>query len=288
MTQEQRRRALLRLGALGTWGGLGWLGARHASAAPATSNCPVVPQETEGPFPADGTTMQPPNGMPGAAYTGMPPPGAAPMGGPGHAPPGLGTPGTQAQAFNVLTLPGVVRSDLRRNLDGSGEVGGVPLSLRIHLVNHGAACSPLAGHAIYVWHCTREGDYSVYGSGDIRDNRLRGVQVTDAQGQVRFSTIVPGCYMGRMPHIHFEVYAGLAQTVNGRNALATSQLAFPTDTMAQVYARAAGYQASARHLAQMSFASDMVFADGVALQMVKLQGSLAQGFDASLQVAIAV
>jgi protocatechuate 3,4-dioxygenase beta subunit len=194
-----------------------------------------------------------------------------------------------APPFNVLTLPGIVRSDIRSNLDGTAPAGGVPLALNIALVSQQAACTPLAGHAIYVWHCTREGDYSVYSSGNLHDNQLRGVQVTDARGQARFRTIMPGCYMGRMPHIHFEVYAGLAQAVHGRNAITTSQLAFPNDSMASLYASAEGYGygASARNLKTMSFATDMVFADGVALQMLQLRGSVARGFEAGIQVAIA-
>ena len=34
---------------------------------------------------------------------------------------------------------------------------------------------------------------------------LRGVQLTDADGMVRFGTIFPGVYPGRTNHIHFKV-----------------------------------------------------------------------------------
>jgi protocatechuate 3,4-dioxygenase beta subunit len=57
---------------------------------------------------------------------------------------------------------------------------------------------------------------------------LRGVQMTDSAGLVRFTTIYPGWYSGRITHVHFRAYLG--------NALqATSQLAFPQDTTRAVY-----------------------------------------------------
>ena len=34
--------------------------------------------------------------------------------------------------------------------------------------------------------------------------------MTDASGQVKFTTIYPACYSGRYPHIHFEIYPGLS------------------------------------------------------------------------------
>lgn len=37
---------------------------------------------------------------------------------------------------------------------------------------------------------------------------LRGIQFTDAQGQVAFGTVFPGFYMGRTNHIHFKVREG--------------------------------------------------------------------------------
>ena len=65
--------------------------------------------------------------------------------------------------------------------------------------------------AVYLWHCTREGGYSMYSDGIAGDNCLRGVQEADSQGNISFTTIVPGCHDGRMPHVHFGVYPGMAK-----------------------------------------------------------------------------
>ena len=114
---------------------------------------------------------------------------------------------------------------------------GVPLTLTITLVNSNAACAPLAGYAIYIWHCDREGNYSLY---DLPgENFLRGVQQTDANGAVTFTTIVPGCYSGRVTHIHFEIYRSLAAAATtGASAVKTSQLTYDRATLTTFYAAA--------------------------------------------------
>jgi hypothetical protein len=122
-------------------------------------------------------------------------------------------------------------------------------------------------------------------SGVTGQNYLRGVQQTDANGQVSFTTIFPGCYSGRMPHVHFEVYPSLARTTSAANIVRTSQFTFPMDTLNTVYA-ASGYSASVTNLKQISYATDNVFSDGTSLQMASVSGSNAAGYTAALQVAI--
>ena len=98
---------------------------------------------------------------------------------------------------------------------------------------------PLAGAAGYIWHCDRAGQYSLYSQAVVNENYLRGVQETDAKGQVTFTSIYPGCYDGRWPHIHFEVYPSLAMATNSSNKFATSQMALTEAASQAVYASAA-------------------------------------------------
>ena len=126
--------------------------------------------------------------------------------------------------------------------------------------------SPLAGAAVYLWHCDREGRYSLYSEGVTDENYLRGVQETDDDGLVRFTSIFPACYSGRWPHIHFEVYPSLAKATNSANKIATSQMALPEDTCKAVYAPS-GYEQSVQNLSRVSLDSDNVFSDGYDLQM---------------------
>ena len=109
----------------------------------------------------------------------------------------------------MLALTGVVRSDIRPSFAGlSGIADGIPLTIALTLVSS-STCEPLAGRAVYLWHCDRLGRYSLYSSGATDQNYLRGVQAADAGGTVTFTSIFPACYAGRWPHIHFEVYPSL-------------------------------------------------------------------------------
>lgn len=218
------------------------------------TTCSVIPNETAGPYPGDGTNS---NGS-----------GIA----------------------NALTLSGIVRSDIRASVGSSTNTApGVPLTVTLQLVNTATNCGSLAGYAIYLWHCTRDGLYSMYSSGVTGENFLRGVQVTDSSGKVTFTTIFPGCYSGRMPHIHFEVFASLsaATTTPSGDQIRTSQLALPVAVCNEVYATS-GYSASVTNLAQISFASDNVFSDGTSLQLASVTGSNGAGYVASLTVGVSV
>jgi protocatechuate 3,4-dioxygenase beta subunit len=192
--------------------------------------------------------------------------------------------GTNNNGTNALTLDGIVRSDVRSSVEGaSGVAEGVPLTVRLTIL--GADCEPLADHAVYIWHCDREGRYSMYSPGAETENYLRGVQVTDAQGVVEFLTIFPACYPGRWPHIHFEVYSSAGEAKSGRNAVATSQLALPEASCDEVFATS-GYEASVNNLKQLSLATDLVFADGATLQTPVITGSAAAGYVVTLPVTL--
>nr|WP_314607232.1 intradiol ring-cleavage dioxygenase [uncultured Janthinobacterium sp.] len=217
---------------------------------PATGACMVIPEETGGPYPADGTNT---NG---------------------------------GSIVNVLKQSGVVRGDIRASFNGAtGVAAGVPLTIQLQLLNASGGCGSLAGYAVYLWHCDRDGLYSLYSGGLTAQNYLRGVQETDAAGKLAFTTIFPGCYAGRMPHGHFEVYPSLAKAASATNRIKTSQFTFPLATLNEAYT-ASGYTASVRNLAQISHATDNVFSDGTGLQMATVTGNATDGYVATLVVAV--
>ena len=219
--------------------------------ATTTGSCAVTAEETEGPFPADGSNT------------------------------------VDGSVVNALALTGIVRSDIRPSFGTmSGTAAGVQTTLTLTLVNVNSSCADLSGYAIYVWHCDRDGEYSLYGITD--QNYLRGVQATDASGVVTFTTIFPACYSGRMPHIHVEVYRSETTASSYTNKLKTTQIAFPVDVCTTVYATATGYSASVANFADISFATDMVFSDGTTTEMATVTGSVADGYAVSLTVGISV
>jgi len=227
-----------------------------ATATPTpTAGCVADPTETNGPYPADGTNTS--NGL----------------------------------TSNALTAANVVRSDLRPSFIGTSTAvaAGVQLTLTLTVVDVNASCAPLAGYAVYLWHCDRDGKYSLY---DLpNESYLRGVGVTDANGQLTFTTIFPGCYAGRWPHIHFEVFSSLSNATSGRYAALVSQLAMPAAACADVYNNGGGYTSSVRNLAGVSINGDNVFGDNssaqIAQQTPATNGSAAAGYMATAVIGLA-
>lgn len=194
-------------------------------------------------------------------------------------------PGDGSNGPNVLPLSGVVRSDLRSSFAGlNGTAAGVLLGLELTIVS-ASSCSPLEGYAVYLWHCDAAGNYSLYSSGFTNVNYLRGVQAADSTGKVRFTTIFPGCYAGRWPHMHFEVYRTLTAAKSVSNKIATSQIALPKASCDLVYAQS-GYGNSAQNLSGVSLATDGIFSDGAQLELATVSGAVSTGMTATLTVAV--
>ena len=65
---------------------------------------------------------------------------------------------------DVRTESGIVRSDIRPSFGtATGTAAGVPLAIALTLEDLTGA--PLAGAAVYLWHCDRDGNYSLYSTG---------------------------------------------------------------------------------------------------------------------------
>ncbi len=187
-------------------------------------------------------------------------------------------PGDGSNGANVLTQSGIVRSDIRSSFGSSTTTApGIPLTITLKVLDSTGAAQ--AGHAVYLWHCNRDGLYSLYTVAN--ENYLRGVQETAADGTVTFTSIFPACYSGRWPHIHYEVYPSLAAATSASNKIATSQIALPEDVCKVVYATT-GYEQSVTNLAQTSLSTDNVFSDGWQHELGTVTGSVAAGYTCTL------
>jgi protocatechuate 3,4-dioxygenase beta subunit len=250
-TLVSRRQALRTFGLGAAVLGLAACGGNSTSSTPsstaaATSASGEIPDETAGPFPGDGS-----NGA------------------------------------DVLEQSGVIRSDVRSSFGtSSGTAEGVPMTLELTVKDLANGGAPFAGVAVYVWHCDREGRYSMYSEGAQDQNYLRGVQIADAAGTVRFTSIFPACYDGRWPHVHFEVYPDQASITDASKAIATSQVALPESTSRQVYAQT-GYEQSVSNLSRVSLSSDNVFRDdSAAKQLGTVTGDVTNGLTVALAVGV--
>lgn len=84
-------------------------------------------------------------------------------------------PGDGSNGPNVLEASGVVRRDITSSFGTSStKAEGVPLTVTLTLLDNANGCAPLAGAAVYAWHCDREGKYSLYDDGLENENYLRG------------------------------------------------------------------------------------------------------------------
>jgi protocatechuate 3,4-dioxygenase beta subunit len=231
----------------GATGSAGATSGAGSTFAAGTDACAVpIPEETAGPFPSDGS-----NGP------------------------------------DLLGESGVVRSDIRSSFGASTTLAtGVPLTIRLAVLDLANSCVPMANAAVYAWHCDRAGRYSMYSSGVENENYCRGVQAAGSDGIVTFQSIFPACYSGRWPHVHFEVYPNLAAATDVKNKIATSQIALPADTCSAVYATS-GYEQSVRNLGGISLSSDNVFGeDDGERQIGTITGSVDGGLTVDLSVPV--
>lgn len=194
----------------------------------------------------------------------------------------------------MLTASGIVRSDITSSFIGSTTTAtGVPLEITLQLVDVNNGCAAIADAAIYVWHCDAYGRYSLYSSGVTTESYLRGVQVTDSEGKVTFTTIYPACYSGRWPHIHFEIFTGgLTSASTGRTASLISQLAMPAAVNTAVFTGDSRYTASIANYNAITLSSDNVFGDNTSAQIAQmtpsLTGTVTSGYTGSALIGIAV
>jgi protocatechuate 3,4-dioxygenase beta subunit len=196
-------------------------------------------------------------------------------------------PGDGSNGPNVLEASGVVRKDITSSFGAaSATAEGVPLTFTLTLLDNANGCTPMAGAAVYAWHCDRDGKYSMYDSSLTNENYLRGVQEADANGQVTFTSIFPGAYSGRWPHIHFEVFESMNNATAAGQVLAVSQIALTQAACDDVYATA-GYEKSIANMKRTTLQSDNVFGDdGGIYQLATMAGSAAEGYMAGLNVTL--
>lgn len=147
------------------------------------------------------------------------------------------------------------RSDITTDPSGGAARSGVPLTLILNIARvNSTSCSTLGGAQVDVWHCDALGVYSdVSAENTVGQRYLRGYQVTDAQGVVRFQSIYPGWYSGRAVHIHFKIrtFSGSQKTYEF-----TSQVFLDDSVTDEVYKQAPYNSRGSRNTRN---ATDMVY-----------------------------
>lgn len=173
------------------------------------------------------------------------------------------------------------RSDITGDSTDPGVAGGVPLRLALTVYGlHGGTCTALPAAQIDLWHASATGLYSDEAMLHTSGRRfLRGYQVTDANGTARFSTVFPGWYPGRTPHIHVKV-----RTFSPAHAVTyafTSQLYFDDAVTNAVLARA---PYNARGARDTTNARDQIFSGSMVVPLTRSGSGYAGTFSLGLRM----
>ncbi|MFT4297212.1 MAG: intradiol ring-cleavage dioxygenase [Micropruina sp.] len=217
-----------------------------SAAATSSTGLTEIPDETNGPYPADGT-----NGPDILEQSGV-------------------VRSDITSSFGTSTT----------------KAEGVPMTMTLTILDMAGGGGAFAGVAVYAWHCDAAGNYSMYSEGVENENYLRGVQIADSAGKVTFTSIFPACYSGRWPHVHFEVYPDEASIVDADKGICTSQLAFPKDVCDVVYATDRYAASVANFAAVSLTTDNVFGEDGAAHQMATVTGSVDDGYQVALTVPI--
>ena len=170
------------------------------------------------------------------------------------------------------------RTDIRETQAGADH------RFRLRILGVGN-CLGMLNARVDVWHCNVDGYYSGYTTsahlGTQNNNSarfLRGIQMTDANGEVEFITKFPGWYPGRTCHIHFQVFIGsMSQCV--------SQFAFPSAEKNALLTSVAPYTTWGAD--PLDFTTDGIFSDGYTHQVSTLTfNSLTNEYESFLEVGI--
>lgn len=181
------------------------------------------------------------------------------------------TPMETAGPFPTKSPANFVRSDIRDDRTG------VALTINITVKNSNNSCAALSGALVDIWHCDKDGYYSEYGGSGMQSvnftsvDFLRGRQTTDANGLVSYTSIFPGWYSGRAPHIHVHVY-----NASGKSLLVT-QIAFPAAITNTVYTTANSYGYT-KGTQDTTNEKDNVFSDGYTTELATVSGSISAGY----------
>ncbi|MBT3073796.1 MULTISPECIES: intradiol ring-cleavage dioxygenase [Streptomyces] len=217
-----------------------------SSSASAASSLTEIPDETNGPYPADGT-----NGVNVLDKDGI--------------------------------VRRDIRSSFG---DSGTTAQGVPLTFELTVLDIVEGGAPMEGAAVYAWQCDRDGKYSLYSEGVENENYLRGVQVADSDGRVTFVSVFPACYPGRWPHVHFEVYPDLDSITDYDKRLSTSQLALPQKACDAVFATSGYESSVTNIAQLTLKTDNVFGDDGGVHQLATTTGSPKAGYTATLTVPI--
>jgi protocatechuate 3,4-dioxygenase beta subunit len=176
------------------------------------------------------------------------------------------------------------RSDIRSDPTDSTVKQGALLAVTFNVSSIAkGACTPLAGALVDLWHCDALGVYSDANDGKVDTTGkkfLRGHQITDKDGAASFTTIYPGWYPTRTPHIHYKIRSPVSASSPYEFV---GQLYFDEGLSDRVYAKA---PYAARGKRTVSNVTDWIYKrDGGRQSMLRVEPAR-DGYAATFDIAL--
>ena len=181
-----------------------------------------------------------------------------------------------------------MRRDLRSSIGTSTTTAtGVPLTVNLTVLDSADGYAPWPGSPSTCGTATRRAATRCTRRAWRTRTTCAACSRPTPSGTATFTTVFPGCYPGRWPHIHFEVYRSTAEATSAGQIVRTSQIALPQAACEAVYADAATYPGSADNLSGTSLHPRHVFGDdGGIHQLATVTGDATSGYVANLTVGV--
>jgi len=194
--------------------------------------------------------------------------------------------GEEGPYFVDDSATGYDRSNILSNLDGSDIQEGVPLTLTLYVFDSEKSCAAMQGVQVDIWHCNASGIYSAESvESTVGQTWLRGYQITDSNGKVQFTTIVPGWYQGRTTHIHLRLRSSYDSTDSGGTN--TMQLFFDQTIIDTLASSVSPYSNEGTN--PTTNASDHVYSgEENGTTLVTLTGNTSEGYAASFNIHLPI
>lgn len=194
--------------------------------------------------------------------------------------------GEEGPYFVDDSATGFNRSDIRANLDGSNTQAGIPFTLKVYVYDSKNSCAAMPNVQVDIWHCNAEGVYSAEDvESTVGETWLRGYQLTDANGLVTFTTIVPGWYEGRTTHIHLRLRSTYdSSDTSGTN---TTQLFFDQTLMDTIYTTIEPYSSHGKD--STTNTTDHVYTEETDGEMLMtVSGDTTNGYTATFKINLPI
>ena len=182
---------------------------------------------------------------------------------------------------------GYNRSTITSDLAGTNTQSGVPFTLVLYVYDRNNSCVAMQNVQVDIWHCNAAGVYSgikssTNGNGVDYTSQswLRGYQLTDSTGMVKFVTIVPGWYTGRTTHIHMRFRSTYNSSSDGSTN--TAQLFFDQTFIDSLDTTVTPYKSEGKN--SVTNAGDSIYNSEGGTTLLSLSGSASAGYTATFSI----